>query len=244
MQNRLRKITGLMAIVAIVAAMTFVLACGGEETVEPEPEPTATSAPQPQATATPQPTATPRPTATSAPQPRATATPQPTPAPRPTPTPEPEPTPTPKPEPTPTPEPAHALAGLVLNAETLGQQIMDGVSPEEAACVEDSLGGLLYQFFLEAPFAELITSGQTEAAGEFFGCLMPESVVYLGSAMEEFQAGGYSPREKSCLVDIYLENPDAMYRWLGMEPPADLVTTGDDADSVAMEIAECRKSAG
>ena len=132
----------------------------------------------------------------------------------------------------------------MLNAETLGQQVMDGVSPEEASCVEDSLGGLLYQFFLEAPFTELVTSGQTQAAGQFFGCLTPESVVHLGSAMEEFQAGGYSPQEKSCLVEIYLENPDAMYRWLGMEPPADLVTTGDDADSVAMEIAECRESAG
>ena len=91
---------------------------------------------------------------------------------------------------------------------------------------------MLYQFFLEAPFTELITSGQTQAAGQFFGCLTPESVVHLGSAMLDFQAGGYSPQEKSCLVDIYLENPDAMYRWLGMEPPAGLVTTRGDEDSV------------
>ena len=106
------------------------------------------------------------------------------------------------------------------------------------------MGDLIYRFFQEAAFADLITSGESRAAGEFFGCLTPENVVHLGSAMEEFQAGGYSPQEKSCLVEVYLENPDAMYRWLGMEPPADLVTTGDDADSVAMEIAECRESAG
>ncbi len=242
MQNRLRKITGLMAIVAIVAAMAFVIACGGEETAEPEP--TATAVSEPQATATPRPTPAPQPTATALPQP--TAMPQPTPIPQPTATPRPEPTPTPRPTPTPepTPEPAHALAGLVLNAETLSQEVMDGVSRQEAACVEASMGELLYRFFLESPFTELITSGQGSAAGEFFGCLTPESVVHLGSAMEEFQAGGYSAQEKSCLVDIYLENPDAMYRWLGMEPPADLVTTGEDADSVAMAIAECRESAG
>lgn len=240
MQNRLRKITGLMAIVAIVAAMAFVIACGGEETAEPEP--TATAVSEPQATATPRPTPAPQPTATALPQP--TATPQPTPVPQPTPTPQPEPTPTPKPEPTPTPEPAHGLAGLVLNAETPGQRVMDGVSPEEAACVEESLGGLLYQFFLEVPFTELITSGESEAAGQFFYCLAPESVVHLGSAILAFQSGQLASQEQSCLVDIYLENPDAMYRWLGMEPPADLVTSGEDADSVAMEIAECRESAG
>ena len=244
MQNRLRKITGLTAIVAILAAMAFVIACGGEETPEPEPEPTATAVSQPRATATPRPTPAPQPTATSAPQPQATATPQPTPAPRPTSTPEPVPTATPKPEPTPTPEPVHDLAGLVLNAETPGQQVMDGVSPEEAACVKDSLGGLLYQFFLEVPFTEVITSGESRAAGEFFGCLTPESVVHLGRAIEEFHAGGYTPQERSCLVDVYLENPDAMYRRLGMEPPADLITTEGDADLVTMEIAECRETTG
>ena len=57
--------------------------------------------------------------------------------------------------------------------------------------------------------------------------------------MEEFQAGGYNPQEKSCLVRLYTwKTPTSMYRRLGMEPPADLVTTADDADSVAM--ADCR----
>ena len=244
MKIYLRKISLFMAIAALVGAMAFVLACGGEETVEPEPEPTATATPRPQATATPKPTSTPRPTATATPRPRATATPLPTPRPQPTSTPEPAPTATPEPEPTPTPEPVSGLAGLVLNAETLSQQIMDGVSEEEAACIEDSMHELVYQFFLEAPFAELIISGESKPAGAFFGCLTPENVVHLGSAIEEFQAGGYTPQEKACLVGIYLENPDAMYRWLGMEPPADLVTAGDDADSVTMELAECRETAG
>ena len=131
---------------------------------------------------------------------------------------------------------------MVLTAETPSQQVIDGLSPEEAACIEDSLSSLVYQFFLESPFTQLITSGESKAAGQFFGCLTPENVVYLGSAMEEFQAGGYTPQERSCLVDVYLANPDAMYRWLGMEPPADLSTSGDDADSVAMQIAECRET--
>ena len=104
------------------------------------------------------------------------------------------------------------------------------------------MSSLVYQFFLESPFTKLITSGESRAAGQFFGCLTPENVVHLGSAMEEFQAGGYAPQEKSCLVDVYLKNPDAMYRWLGMEPPADLITSGDDADSVTMQIAECRET--
>lgn len=239
-----------MAIAALVGAMAFILACGGEETAEPEPEPTATAVPQ--ATATAQPTPAPRPTDTAVPEPQATAAPQPTPIPQPTPTPEPtatpDPTATPKPEPTPTPEPTpeppHALAGLVLNAETLGQQVMDGVSPEEAACVEDSLGGLIYQFFLEAPFTELITSGQTRAAGQFFSCLTPESVVHLGSAMLDFQAGGRAPQEQSCLVDVFLEHPDFMYRRLGVEPPADLVTPAGAGHSIVMEMVGCLEPAG
>ena len=244
MKIYLRKISLFMAIAAVMAAMAFVIACGGEETVEPEPEPTATATPRPQATATPKPTSTPQPTATATPRPRATATPQPTPTPQPTSTPEPAPTATPKPEPTPTPEPVSGLAGLVLNAETLSQQIVDGLSQEEAACIEDSMHELVYRFFLEAPFAELIISGESKPAGAFFGCLTTENVVHLGSAMEEFKDGGYTPQEKSCVVTVYLENPDAMYRSLGMEPPADLGTAEGDADSVAMEIAECRESAG
>ena len=241
MQIYLRKISLFIAIAAVVAAMAFVLACGGEETVEPEPEPTATVAPQ--ATATPKPTSTPRPTATATPRPRATATPLPTPRPQPTSTPEPAPTATPEPEPTPTPEPVSGLAGLVLNAETLSQQIVDGLSQEEVACIEDSMHELVYQFFLEAPFAELIISGESKPAGEFFGCLTTENVVHLGSAMEEFKDGGYTPQEKSCVVAVYLENSDAMYRSLGMEPPADLGTAEGDADSVAMELEECREPA-
>lgn len=106
------------------------------------------------------------------------------------------------------------------------------------------MGELLYRFFRESPFTELITSGQSNAAGEFFRCLTPDNVVHLGNAMEEFQAGGYTPQERSCLVDVYLENPDVMYRRLGMEPPADLVTTAGDADSITMQIAGCRETAG
>jgi len=244
MQCYFRKISGLMAIVALVGAMAFILACGGEETVEPEPDPTATAVSQPQPTSTPQPTSAPRPTATAVPQPRSTATPQPTPMPQPTSTPGPVPTSTSAPEPTPTPEPAPTLAGLVLSAETLGQQIVEGLSQEEAACVEGSLGGLLYQFFLEAAFTELITSGQSEASGEFFECLSPENVVHLGSAMFDYQAGGRAPQEQSCLTGVYLEHPDFMYRRLGMEPPADLVTPAGAGHSIVMEMVGCLEPAG
>ena len=250
MQKYVRKVCGLMAIAALLGALAFVLACGGDEPDEPESDPTATAMSQPEATATPQPTPAPRPTATAVPQPRATATPQPTPAPRPTatavpqPTPIPQPTPTPEPDPTPTPEPASNLAGLVLNAETLGQQVVEGLSQEEAACVEGSLGGLLYQFFLEAAFTELITSGQSEAAGEFFGCLTPENVVHLGSAMLDYQAGGRAAQEQSCLTGVYLEHPDFMYRRLGMEPPSGLVTPAGGGHSIVMEMVSCLQPAG
>lgn len=238
MQRYIRKITGFIAIAALVGTMAFILACGGEDPVELEPDSTSTTVPQPQATATPEPAPEPSPTAT----PRSTRIPQPSPTPLPEPTPIPEPTPSP--DPTPTPGPPSGLAGLTLHAETLGRQVIEGLSQEEAACIEGSMSELLYRFFLDAPFSELITGARSEPAREFFGCLTPENVVHLGSAMEEFQAGGYTPQEKSCLVDIYLEHPDFMYRSLGMEPPADLVTAGGDESLVAMEIADCRNTSG
>ncbi len=248
MQYYVRKISTLIAVAALLGAMAFILACGGDEEDETEPDTTATAMSQPEATS--QPTRTPRPTATAVPQPRATATPQPTPAPRPTatavpqPTSIPQPTPTPEPDPTPTPEPASNLAGLVLNAETPGQRIVDRLSREEAACVEDTLGGLLYKFFLEEAFTDLITSGESEASGGFFGCLTPENVVHLGSAMLDYQAGGRAAQEQSCLTGVYLEHPDFMYRRLGMEPPSGLVTPAGGGHSIVMEMVSCLQPAG
>ena len=67
MQYYVRKISALLAVAALLGAMAFVLACGGDEPEEPEPEPTATAMSQPEATATSQPTRAPRPTATAVP---------------------------------------------------------------------------------------------------------------------------------------------------------------------------------
>ncbi|HJH28005.1 MAG TPA: hypothetical protein C5S37_14865 [Methanophagales archaeon] len=87
-KNMKRKnIVGLIAIVAIVAAVIFA-GCVEEETPVPTPSPTAT--PLPKTTPTPE-----APTATPTSEPTATLTPTPTPTPTPEPTPAQEPTPEP-----------------------------------------------------------------------------------------------------------------------------------------------------
>lgn len=85
------RIRGPWIIVAVVAALFLVAACGEDSEPTPTTPPPSTPAAPPPATV-----------AVATPTPAPTATPQPTPTPTATPTPEPTPTPTPQPEPTPT----------------------------------------------------------------------------------------------------------------------------------------------
>ena len=214
-------------LIAALALILILAACGSD------PEPTATNTPGP-TTIAPAPTALPGPTQALEPTatPAPTAMPEPTATPEPTTTPEqtaaPEPTATA--EPTPEPEPPQAMMSmenLVITQATTGGDLMAMLSEQEASCVKANVGDTLYQLILGAPIM-LMVAGDTSQRAPLFNCLEPDNVIYLAVAFLDLQAGGWSPESRSCITDVGLEHPDALFIRLGLDlgdGPVDPATT-------------------
>ena len=214
-------IAGRLAVLLAAASLLILLlaACGSD------PEPTATLATAPSPTATtapatmPEPTATPVPPPTQAPEPTATPIP-PTPTQAPEPTATPAPTPTQAPEPTDEPAPPPAMATLenfVITAATTGGDMLALISEQEAACIKGAVGDAFYQILQSTPFAMLAGGGDIAQAAPLFNCLAEENVIYLSVAFLDLQAGGWDDESRSCITDIALTHPHAVYVRLGLD---------------------------
>ena len=175
---------------ALIAALPLAAACSGDS----EPEPTPTAAP---ATATPTPTPTPTPTA----EPTPTATPTPAPA-----------------TATPTPEAAEPLSmrDFVVDASTTGQDLIDRLSEDEAACIKAAVGDFVFEILLGTP---LLMAG-TDAGGSaqpLFACLSVENVVLLGLAFSDAQTGFRDDESRECIQELALEHPEIIFTRLRLE---------------------------
>ena len=179
----------------IIALLALVAACGGDD-----PTPTPTTA------ATPEPTP-----ATVA------ATPAPTPAA--TPTPAPTPTPEAAPEPTAPAMVEHVPMGdlrdLVINPKTVGKQLLDPLSADEVSCIKEAVGEDFYTIIQVTPIAAF--GGDVSSATFLFDCLAPESIVLIGIAFLDAQAGGWTEETRQCITGVGLEHPEAVYVRMGLE---------------------------
>ena len=182
----------------------------------------------------------PEPTATPTPTP--TATPTPTPTPAPTATPEPTATPASMPDIEPTTDaPAMGgegtLRGFFMNPATTGQDLINGLSEEEASCIETTVGEATFQFMLAIPL--MAAGSDPSSAAPLFGCLSPENAVLFGIAILDAQAGGWAPETRECITNIGLEHPDAVFIRMGMT-----MGTGPDAPEETLDfnvqIHECK----
>ena len=197
--------------VTTLALLLLLSACGSD------PEPTATQAPAPTTApaAAPDPTTAPEPRAV--PDPVVTPVPEPTPALDPTATPEPTPVPTAQPEPTvAAPEPVMTLETFVITQETTGGDLMGLLSEQETSCVKSGIGDALYQLILVTPVT-LMVGGDISQTAPLFNCLEEENVVYLAVAFLDLQAGGWTAESRSCITDVGLGHPDAVYVRLGLD---------------------------
>lgn len=198
-----------VALTASIAILVVAAACGSDDAAEPTAIPTT------------EPTAVPT----------AVPTPIPTPEPTPVPTPEPTPVPTPEPpeEPTPTAEDdadesmsMAAADDFVITPTTLGRDLMETLSEEENTCIREELGDTVYNFLLSTPL--LAAAGASTAAAEpLFTCMEKESIVRIGVAFMDAQAGGWTPLTRQCITEIGLENPDVIYVRLGIEAPPEAI---------------------
>ena len=141
--------------------------------------------------------------------------------------PTPEPTPTPDsaavPEATSTPstvQPEVTLESLVVTDETTGKELMDRISEAETACVKEAFGGFIYEVYLNIPIMQqsgLADSDQAQSmAASMFGCLTSLNAVFLGVAFADYQAGGFVPPSRTCIVEASNEYPDMVFDILGI----------------------------
>ena len=212
MHVRYLTLRWMAVLTATVAILLLIAACGSD------PEPTATSAPEP--TAVLEPTVMPEPT----------PEPEPTPAPEPTVTPGPEPTNTPVPPPTQAPEPTAMaeptaegepsqvmmpLEDFVITEATTGGDLMELLSKQEVSCVQAGVGAPLFQLMLGTPIM-MMAAGDISQMAPLFNCLEQDNVMYLAVAFLDLQAGGWSPESRSCITEVGLIHPDAVYVRLGL----------------------------
>ena len=193
-----------LALITLVA----LTACGSdaEPADAPAPEPVVEPAPEPTAAATPEPDEQ------SAPEPA--AEPEPEPAPEPAVT-EPEPAELPAPEPAAAPQPVGSLEDFVITPATTGQDLLDRLSEAEISCIRESMGEGVYQIIRGTPL--LLAGSNAASAAPLFNCLTVESVVLLGVAFNDVQAGGWTAETRRCIVEVGKEHPEAIYVRLGLE---------------------------
>ena len=167
-----------------------------------DPEPTATSVPIPTATPVPEPTNTPEPSPTRASEPTA--------------------------EPAP-PQGMTSLEDLVITGATTFGDLMGLLSEQEVSCVETGVGADLYQLILGIPIMAMAQDDISQSA-PLFDCLEQDSALFLAVAFLDLQAGGWDPESRSCITEVGLTHPDAVYVRLGLNlggDPIDPATTMD-----------------
>ena len=111
------------------------------------------------------------------------------------------------------------------------------LAEHEVTCIEESLGSGTFQILLNLP---LLTAGSdTSAAQPLFDCLSEENAVLLGIVFLDAQAGGWAKESRTCITDVGLLHPDAIFIRLGLQmesAPANPLETM----AYQVEIYECQ----
>ncbi len=123
----------------------------------------------------------------------ACASPTPTPTPTPTPSPTPTPTATPTPVPTPTPTAAMRVSGVAW------RDLVGGLSPAEAGCLRDQVGGDAYEALLDQP----VFGGEAALTDIPLDCLEQETAVDIIIGQLDAQADGLSRESETCLRETF-----------------------------------------
>ncbi len=198
----------------LLATMMIALACGNDDesgdTAEPAPEPPATTEASEPPTTTEAPEA---PATTEAPEaPVTTEAPE---APVTTEAPE-APVTTEAPEaPATTEAPAAAMSleGLVVDADTTGGDLLDGVSEAEASCVSEEAGDA-FQSIVDATLAD--GGADPFLAEPMAACLTEDNFVVFSTAIIAANAEFTSDESRSCLTDLGRAHPELAYITFGV----------------------------
>ena len=134
-----------------------------------------------------------------------------------------------------------SLRDLVINPETVGKQLLDPLSADEVSCIKEAVGQDFYTIIQVTPIAAF--GGDVSSATFLFDCLIPESIVLIGIAFLDAQAGGWTEETRQCITGVGLEHPEAVYVRMGLEwrDPAEGHAT--ETFDYNVRIYECMTSA-
>ena len=221
-RSRAGWIAGIVAS-ALVAILVLAAACGSDAEPEPTPvqETEAPAAAQPAATATEAPTPEPEPVAEA---------------------------PAAQPEDVAVEEPAAApdisvavgtasIEDLVLTPETTGEELVATLSEEEVSCIKGAVGDTFFQILLGTPIMAAASSGTSGAF--FFNCLRLDSIIGLGVAFFDNEAGGWTPETRACVLGVAQQHPDLVYSRLGLQQPEEAVTNFAETHLYNLEVYDC-----
>ena len=102
-------------------------------------------------------------------------------------------------------EPSSMMTPLVIDANTLGSEVVASFAEDEVSCIRAEVGDADFQSFLDQPVS---TNDLTMFS---FDCLAEETAIKLIVALLSGQVGGLSPDSEACLGTFYTEH--------GFSPP-------------------------
>ena len=127
-----------------------------------------------------------------------------------------------------------SLEGFVVTSATVGEELADAVSGDEASCLEKEIGDSAYQSFRAAPLAE--SGRDTANVRALYDCLTEENFLIYGLGVTQVWAGGWSVETQACSIALAREHPEFIYIRIGLEEEA---ATAHEADVYLLDFYDC-----
>ncbi len=127
-----------------------------------------------------------------------------------------------------------SLEGFVVTSATVGGELADSVSGDEASCLEEAMGDSAYQAFRAAPLAE---SGRDIAnMRAVYDCLTEDNFLIYVVGVTLVWSGGWSAETEACIIAVAREQPEFVYIQIGLEAA---VTTAREAHVYLLDYVNC-----
>lgn len=127
-----------------------------------------------------------------------------------------------------------SLEGFMVTSATLGGELADAVSGDEASCLEEAIGDSAFQAFRAAPLAE---SGRDIAnMRAVYDCLTEDNFLIYVVGVTLVWSGGWSAETEACIIEVAREQPEFVYIQIGLEAA---VTTAREAHVYLLDYVNC-----
>lgn len=130
-----------------------------------------------------------------------------------------------------------SINDLVLTSATTGEDLVATLSEAEVSCIKNAVGDTFFQILLGTPIMAAASSGTSGAF--FFNCLRLDSIIGLGVAFFDNEAGGWTPETRACVLGVAQEHPDLVYSRLGLQTPEEAVTNFAETHLYNLELYDC-----